>query len=186
MRDNFWKWVLVLVGGIVGLWVNAPNTIKILLMLMGLDILSGLTAAFNMQTMNSSIMFIGLVRKCAIFILLALVHVIESPLGLPVALQTGATIAFIIYEAMSIIENCANSGAPVPQVLVVALAKVKIPLANPAEITREFQDEDSRTFVSKTTEIIATPPNKPDIKVETVTTLHEEKRITPIKPTDAA
>lgn len=181
VTDNPWKWMIISGSSLAGLWMKIPYTVQVLLMLMGLDILSGLCAAFVQKQLNSSVMLRGLFTKAAVFPLLALLHIIEQPLNLPFNLAGMGAIAFIVYESMSIIENCANAGVPIPAVIVTALAKAKIPTATAADIHREFAVGDTTSVaVNKSTEIIKTPPTQPDLKVDKTTTVVEEKHVEPI------
>lgn len=161
MRDNtsaVWKWTVIAGTAIAGGWTQIPHVIQALLSLMALDIVTGITAAIVTKQLQSSVMLRGLVKKLAFFPLLALLHIIEQPLSLPMHLDQVATLAFIVYEAMSIIENCANSGVPIPSVIVSALAKAKIKTASPEEIKREFMQSEETTTVSVKKVVIAETP----------------------------
>lgn len=182
VNDNPWKWILISGSSLAGLWMKIPYTVQVLLMLMGLDILSGICAAFVQKQLNSSVMLKGLFTKAAVFPLLALLHIIESPLNLPFNLAGMGALAFIVYESMSIIENCANAGVPIPTVIVTALAKAKIPTASAEDIKKEFAIGDTTSVaVNKSSEIIKTPDSSPDLKVDKTTTVVEEKHVEPVK-----
>lgn len=186
-KDNLYlvgKWMTILTTALAGEWVKVPYTVQILIMLMGLDILSGVIAAIGTKSLNSSIMAKGLFKKFAVFPLLALLHIIEKPLALPFEFESLAALAYIVYEAMSIVENCANAGVPIPAVIVSTLAKAKIRTATPQEVRREFAEENQSTMsISKSTEIIKTADSSPDLKVNKTVTVVEEKHITPMPPT---
>lgn len=175
------KWVTIFSFGIIGAWTHIPHSIQILLMLMGLDILSGLFAAGRTKSLNSSIMVKGLFQKLAVFPLLVMLHIIESPLKLSFELESVVACAFIIYEAMSITENAARAGVPIPLIVVNALVKAKISTATPEEIHRQFStSDDSKLSVSKSSEIVKTPPSQPDLKVDKKVTILEETHVEPV------
>lgn len=177
------KWWAMITAGMAGMWLHVPHVIQVLLVLMCLDFVSGVIAALANGRANSSVMVRGLFKKLAVFPLLALLHIVEQPLSLPFELESFAGIAFIMWEAMSIVENCANAGAPIPSAIVNALAKAKVKIASPEEIHRQFGDSDqTTTSVSKFTEIIHTPAETPDLKVEKILTIVEEKHVEPIDP----
>jgi len=179
-QNSVAKWIAVGSLAVTGAWVRIPYIVQILLMIMALDIISGICAAIASKQVNSSVMVRGLFKKLAVFPLLALLHIIEKPLNLPFEFESIAAIAFILYEAMSIVENCANAGVPIPAVIVTALAKAKIKTASPADIKREFEGDTSTVSIEEKTEIVKTPPSLPDLKVATKTTTIEEKHIEPI------
>lgn len=160
------KWWLIGNVALVGAWAKIPHTVQVLIALMALDILSGLIAAGKTRTLNSSVMVKGLYKKLAVFPLLALLHIVETPLALPFEFESMAALAFIAYEAMSIVENCATAGAPIPAVVVSALAKAKIKTSSPEEIRKEFSEETVQVAVTKTN---TTPAGVKVEKQETTT-----------------
>ncbi len=186
MWKTYWttlsKWGAIAGLALGGLWLRIPHTVQILIMLMGLDILSGLIAAISTRSINSSIMLRGIFRKLGVFPLLALLHVLEGPLSLSFDFEAIAALAFIVYEGMSIIENCARAGVPIPAVIIKVLVKAKVPTASVDEIRREFDErKETKVSVSESTEIIRTPDALPDLKVDTKVTTLEEKHIEPVK-----
>lgn len=173
-----WKWITIGSAAVIGEWARIPNTVQILIMLMGLDIVSGICAAIATRTVNSSIMLRGMFKKLAVFPLLALLHIIEKPLNLGFEFEAVAALAFIVYESMSVIENCANAGVPIPSVIVSALAKAKVKTATAEEIREEF--EQTSVTVKTSSEIVKTPDSQPDLRVEKKTTVLEEKHVEPL------
>lgn len=163
-----WKWIIIGGGSVAGVWAQIPAVMQTLVTLMALDILTGLIAGAATKELKSSTMWVGLLKKCSLFPLLWTLHIVEQPLHLPFELEQLAAMAYIVYEVMSIIENCAKSGVPIPSVVVSALAKAKIKTATAKEIEQEFS--------VKTTE------TKPD--GGQVTTLQQTK-VTVTKPTEA-
>lgn len=175
-----WKWVLIGSAGVADVWMQVPHPVQVLVMIMGLDIVSGLIAGAVTGTLNSSIMAKGLWKKLAVFPLLALLHLTEKPLALPFEFESMAAVAFIVYEAMSVVENAGLAGVPIPKVVVSFLAKAKITTATPEDIKREFYT--SALSVGKSIETVNTPGSQPDMKVEKTATLLEEVHVTPIIP----
>lgn len=177
---TFGKWLTILCSYIVSVWTKTPYLVQILLLLMGLDILSGLIAAIGSKSLRSTIMYIGLIKKAAIFPLLALLHIIEAPLNLPFHFESIAATAFIVYEAMSIVENAAFAGVPIPSVIVDALVKAKVRTTSPDDIRREFSETTRFSSQKRSSEIVQTEGSAPDLKVEKVVTTLEETHIEPV------
>lgn len=140
-----WKWTIIAGVSTIGWWANLPHVIHTLVILMGLDIATGIVAAAVAGKVSSKSMFQGMLRKIAVFPILYLVHLLEEPLSIPFELESVVTVGYIAYEAMSIIENCATAGVPIPAVIVQALAKAKIKTATADQIKKEFGQESSPT-----------------------------------------
>ena len=92
----------------------------------GLDYLTGLIKAFHTHALKSSVAKEGLVRKFALFAVVAACGLID--LILPV--QTGysvcklAALSFTVSEVVSVIENAAAVGVPLPEALTKRLAQL--------------------------------------------------------------
>lgn len=178
-----WKYTSLAAISVAAGWSRLAPPIQTLLILMGLDVVSGIIAAIGQGKVSSGIMLRGIFKKLGVFPLLALLHVIEKPLNIPFEFESIAAMAFIVYEAMSIIENCATAGVPIPSVIVDALAKAKIKTATPEQIHAQFEGSDElKSTVKSSTQIIPTPAGQPDIKVDKIVTLIEEKHVAPVEP----
>lgn len=95
-----------------------------LVLLMGIDIATGVGAAIVKKAISSSVGTNGMVRKVMLLMMIGMCAAIEPySNGLP--LSKLAAMAFIYVECTSIIENCARAGLPVPQVITDTLAKLK-------------------------------------------------------------
>lgn len=183
MTQQLWKWTVIAATATVGAWFRIPHAIQILVMLMGLDVLTGLIAAARTHSLNSSVMVKGLFQKIAVFPLLAMLHIVESPLKLTFEFETLAACAFILYEAMSITENAARAGVPIPTVIVNALVKAKIQTSNADDIQRQFSgSNETKLSVSKSSEIVKTSDSLPDLKVDETVTVLKERHVEPIAP----
>lgn len=90
-----------------------------------LDVCMGLCAAFITKTLSSTVSWIGMTKKVAMLLLIAFAAVLEQmgSGGIPVAKMTAGF--FCITEALSILENAARCGVPIPQFLVDTLAQLK-------------------------------------------------------------
>ena len=181
----WWKWAIIGASGIGGLWIRTPHSIQILLMVMGLDVISGVFASVVHKSASSTSFVRGVFTKLAVFPLLALLHLCEEPLNLPFEFESIAAVAFIMYEAMSIVENCARAGVPIPAVIVTTLAKAKIKTISPDDIRKEFAGDSRTVSVQDKSEIVKTPDDVPDMMVTTKETLLVEKHVEPIPPGEA-
>lgn len=108
-------------------WLYATHAgyplVGILLLMMAVDVVIGLLAAIATSTISSTISHKGMIRK-AIMLLLVAVGCILEPFsgGLPTSKLIA--MAFIVTEFISIIENSARAGVPIPKPLYDILQKL--------------------------------------------------------------
>lgn len=90
-----------------------------------LDYISGLIKAYNTKTLSSSIGFRGILKKVAILVLVMLAVVVDR-----ITINNGGIRTLVIYyfvanEGLSILENLAQAGLPIPKALKDALKVIK-------------------------------------------------------------
>lgn len=93
---------------------------KVLFGLMFLDYLTGILVGYRMKNLNSKRAYKGLRKKLLILVILcgaSLMHKIVPDLGF----RTLVGIFYCATELISIIENAAKAGVPIPNKLKVAL-----------------------------------------------------------------
>lgn len=102
---------------------SLQHIIVVMILLMALDILSGIVKAFKQKKINSEIGIRGITQKAASIILLLALHIVTFviPGGPPLAVSYG--IAYSLFELVSIVENVAETGAPMPP-YILGLLKV--------------------------------------------------------------
>lgn len=89
-----------------------------------LEVFSGVYKAVKNKELNSTAFRTGLYGKVGYFIYIALAFLVSLLLNLPLVLQ--ATLVFIIgSEGVSILENVAQAGIPIPSFLKDVLEKIK-------------------------------------------------------------
>ena len=108
-------------------WAKVPYLVQILVAFMALDMVTGLLAAFVRKEICSEIGARGVAKKVLMLILVAVAHVIsdKDPLHLGIDLGNVVALGYLANEVISIVENCAWAGIPVPGPLVDALMKFK-------------------------------------------------------------
>ncbi len=101
------------------MWLTALITLVIV------DYITGLAKAYIQSELSSRIGLKGIVKKILYFAVVAVAVITDNMLGAAGVLRA-AVIGFLIAnEALSILENCACAGLPVPNILVTALHKLK-------------------------------------------------------------
>ena len=118
-----------LAGAIASFFTGMPPIVWVLLAVMTIDYITGiLCALMNKSTktanggLSSSAAFKGLIKKGIILLIVLLAalldRVISMSAGITFEAVAGATcLWFIASEGMSIVENAANMGIPIPAVL---------------------------------------------------------------------
>ena len=118
-------------GAAVGLMMRMPMAVRLLVLLMGLDYLSGVGVALLGKSpkseggaLSSKAGFAGLARKAMILIVILLAAVVDNLTG-SAACTGAATMFYMVNEALSILENAVLLGVPVPQKLMQELDVAK-------------------------------------------------------------
>ena len=122
-----WGAVASVIGTIVSYVLGWNGVLEALLCAMVLDYLSGLLAAYINPRMklDSRRGFRGIGKKIMILLLVSLAHFADYATGQTIV-QTIAIWFFLGNEGLSIIENAANAGVPVPEKLKKTLEQLKI------------------------------------------------------------
>ncbi|KYM38525.1 holin [Fusobacterium necrophorum subsp. funduliforme] len=113
-------WIAFLVWLIGGFDLLA----KVLLALMLLDFLTGLWVGYKQKILNSKRAYKGLQKKFLILVLLcgaSLMHKLVPGIGF----RSLVGLFYCATEMLSIIENCAKCGVPIPKKLKKALEQVR-------------------------------------------------------------
>ena len=126
---NIFCTMIGLLGGIVAtLFGGWSDGLLVLVILMGMDYVSGLVVAgvFHASPkspgggLESRAGLKGLIRKVATLAVVALAHLIDRLMAVAYVMDA-AIIAFCVNEAISILENAGLMGVPIPAVLRKAI-----------------------------------------------------------------
>ena len=121
MKDiiNTLQIVVAAVGGYIGYFLGGwDGFLYALVAFVVIDYLTGIMAAILEKRLSSEVGFRGIFKKVLIFSLVAVAHIIDSQL-----IQTGSAIRtaviffYLSNEGISIIENAAKIGLPIPDKL---------------------------------------------------------------------
>lgn len=116
-------WIAAAVGALLSfLYGDVTPLMYALIAMVALDVITGIAKGVVECTLSSRTCFRGLLRKFLILILVAVAHVIDAYVTntYPV-LQSAVMMFFIANEAISITENAAALGLPVPKKLLQVL-----------------------------------------------------------------
>jgi len=119
------------------------EVIVVLIFFMVLDFITGMFRAYMTKTLNSTVGMVGIFKKIGILIVLGVAGGIEyifismgqNPNGL---VLLGVASFFVVNEGLSILENCAQLGLPIPSVIFNALEKLHMdPVGKEASLERD-------------------------------------------------
>lgn len=108
------------------LWGGWDAVLLALVALASLDYVSGVVAAWHRRELDSRVGARGIARKVGMFVVVAVANIIDQTgaVGEPI-LRTAATWWYLGNEALSIVENLADIGVPIPARILSALATLK-------------------------------------------------------------
>lgn len=132
------QYVFAGVGGFMGWFLGGlDGFLYALIMFVAIDYLTGLMAAYVQKKISSEVGFRGICRKVAIFCLVGVGHVLDTQvIQNGSVLRTAVIFFYLSNEGISIIENIAIIGLPVPKKLKDVLEQLR-----DDEMEREKQDE---------------------------------------------
>lgn len=113
----------VIGGGIVYLLGGWDNLIIVLLILMCLDYVTGILKGIYTQKLSSNAGRKGIIKKISILIIISLAVMCEK-IGIP-AMREITIMFFAVNEGLSILENVAEMGLPIPEQIKNALLQIR-------------------------------------------------------------
>ena len=127
-----WVWTkaqiaLTALGGwLGGLLGGADGLLTALIAMMALDYLTGVACALLDRRLSSAVGFRGVCKKALILTLVGVAHLLDSRVTGTGGALRGAVICFYLSnEALSLVENAARAGLPVPDRLRAALQQLR-------------------------------------------------------------
>lgn len=90
-----------------------------------IDYLTGIASAYTQKTLSSKVGFKGILKKICIFIVVAIANIIDVNMLEYPMLRTAVIFFYISNEGLSLIENFAIIGVPVPDKIKDVLAQIK-------------------------------------------------------------
>ena len=123
--DRVYNWLGALAGTAVGLMGGWDAAMKVLTVCMALDYITGVLSAIKEKKLSSSVGFWGLLRKGVIFLVVMLAAQLDAALGQEAVCRTAAILFYIANEAVSMTENAAKLGVPVPVKILDVLEQLK-------------------------------------------------------------
>ena len=123
---EFWntiQLVITAIGGWLGYFLGGCDGLLFALMaFVVIDYITGVMCAINDRKLSSEVGFRGICRKVLIFLLVGIGHIVDAQvIGTGSVLRTAVIFFYLSNEGVSLIENAAHLGLPVPDKLKAVL-----------------------------------------------------------------
>jgi len=126
MMKDFFK----LVGLITAWFAGFSPVISALVILVLMDIISGLLKAWSQKKMSSQVSRVGMTKKAMTFLIVGAAYVLDNQLGMKTAtsIDFSAMVAgfYCVTEIISIVENAKELGLPIPKTLVERITVTQV------------------------------------------------------------
>ncbi len=125
--SKYFKTVIAVIGTIFTWLFGAWDTpLGILILFMALDYATGVLRGYVNKELSSDVGLKGIARKVVILIVLIVAVALDRLLNMGNWLFRSLICYFYIAnEGLSLLENCASLGVPIPQKILDALAQLK-------------------------------------------------------------
>ena len=126
---EFWNTIqlaFAAVGGWLGYFLGGcDGLLYALIAFVAIDYITGVMCAISDKTLSSEVGFKGICRKVLIFLLVGIGHIVDAQvIGRGGVLRTAVLFLYLSNEGVSLIENAAHLGLPVPDKLKAVLEQL--------------------------------------------------------------
>lgn len=117
------KSAVIVLGGSVGWYLGGWDALlRLLVIMVTVDFITGSIAASINGEAKSKVGFIGIARKVYIFVIVGIAAHLDNLFGSASALREAVLFFYIANELLSVIENAGRMGVPLPPALLNAVA----------------------------------------------------------------
>ena len=126
---EFWNTIQLVFAGIGG-WLGyflggCDGLLYALLAFVVVDYITGVMCAISDHTLSSEVGFKGICRKVLIFLLVGIANILDvQVIGTGSVLRTAVIFFYISNEGVSLLENAAHLGLPVPEKIKIVLEQL--------------------------------------------------------------
>ena len=126
---EFWNMVqlvFTIIGGWLGYFLGGCDGLLIALVIFAaVDYITGVMCAISDRKLSSEVGFRGICRKVLIFILVGIANILDVEIiGTGSVLRTAIIFFYLSNEGVSLLENAAHLGLPIPKKLKDVLAQL--------------------------------------------------------------
>lgn len=126
---EFWNSIQLVFAGVGG-WLGyflggCDGLLYALLAFVVIDYITGVMCAIADKNLSSEVGFKGICRKVLIFLLVGIANVLDvQVIGTGSVLRTAVIFFYISNEGVSLLENAAHLGLPVPEKIKIVLEQL--------------------------------------------------------------
>lgn len=126
---EFWntiQLIFTIIGGWLGYFLGGcDGLLYALIAFVVIDYITGVMCAINDKTLSSEVGFRGICRKVLIFLLVGIANILDvQVIGTGSVLRTAVIFFYISNEGVSLLENAAHLGLPVPEKIKTVLEQL--------------------------------------------------------------
>ena len=126
---EFWNTIQLMftsVGGWLGWFLGGcDGLLYALIAFVVIDYITGVMCAITDHTLSSEVGFRGICRKVLIFLLVGIANILDvNVIGTGSVLRTAVIFFYISNEGVSLLENAAHLGLPVPEAIKTVLEQL--------------------------------------------------------------
>ena len=126
---EFWNTIQLIftaIGGWLGYFLGGcDGLLYALVAFLVIDYITGVMCAINDKTLSSEVGFRGICRKVLIFLLVGIANILDvQVVGTGSVLRTAVIFFYISNEGVSLLENAAHLGLPVPEKIKTVLEQL--------------------------------------------------------------
>ena len=126
---EFWNTIQLIftaIGGWLGYFLGGcDGLLYALVAFVVIDYITGVMCAVNDKTLSSEVGFRGICRKVLIFLLVGIANILDvQVIGTGSVLRTAVIFFYISNEGVSLLENAAHLGLPVPEQIKIVLEQL--------------------------------------------------------------
>ena len=120
------KWCSLQSGGWLGYFLGSCDGLVVALVVFVVaDYLTGVMCAISEKKLSSEVGFRGICRKVLIFLLVGIANILDvQVIGTGSVLRTAGIFFYLSNEGVSLLENAAHLGLPVPEKMKDILAQL--------------------------------------------------------------
>ena len=123
---NLCQFLFTAAGGWLGYFLGGCDGLLIALVIFAVaDYITGVMCAVADKKLSSEVGFKGICRKVIIFMLVGVAHVIDvNVIATGSVLRTAVIFFYLSNEGVSLLENAAHLGLPIPEKLKIVLEQL--------------------------------------------------------------